>query len=152
MRLIVILAVLLMSVLSACSGAEPTATTESTEISPTPTEIVEVDTERIERGIAIFKENYCGVCHTLTIANTRGEFAPKLDSVVEDAIQQYQSDAYAGEATTVEAYLYESITTPDVYIIPDYMMSPHPMPSFRHLSDEDIQNIIYMLMNQNTGS
>lgn len=152
MRFTVIVAAFLLTVLTACAGqtaSTPTAEPTTPPPQPTATEILEIDAERIAQGVNFFRENYCGVCHTLTIANTRGEFAPPLDNVIDDAVEHYQSEAYTGNANTIETYLYESITTPDVYIIPDYAMSPHPMPSFRHLDDSEIQDIIYMLMVQN---
>lgn len=44
-----------------------------------------VDKDLIVQGVDIYRENYCGLCHTLTIARTRGTFGPSHDTVMEAA-------------------------------------------------------------------
>ena len=112
------------------------------------TEKSPVDQEQISDGIAIYRRNYCGSCHTLSIANTRGIFAPNHDNLVVDSHNYLASETYTGIASTIEAYIRESIVDPTIFYTPGYASSNHHMPSFRHLPEEDINALVYMLGHQ----
>lgn len=109
-----------------------------------------VDLVLVEHGIEVYRANYCGSCHTLTVANTRGMFGPNHDSIVEDVMSIIRSEAYVGEATTIEAYIYESIVEPAIFYTPGYEASNHHMPAFAHLPDGDVDAMVYMLINQDS--
>ena len=106
-----------------------------------------VNQELIAEGIVIYRQNYCGSCHTLTIANTRGTFAPNHDDIAlaEDYLAL---SSYTGNADTLEDYIRESIIDPSIFFTPGYEASSHHMPAFQHLADDDINAMVYMLMNQ----
>ena len=65
--------------------------------------------------------------------------------MVEMAAARLEDPAYSGEATDVYTYLYESIIEPDKYYVEGYAMSPHRMPSFRHIPEEDLEALIVFL-------
>ncbi|MDE0630236.1 MAG: LysM peptidoglycan-binding domain-containing protein [Caldilineaceae bacterium] len=97
------------------------------------------------RGLAVYKEQYCGVCHQLESAGTRGIFGPTHGEMVEMAAARIKDPAYSGEATDVYTYLYESIIEPDKYFVEGFAMSPHKMPSYRHIPEEDLEALIVFL-------
>ncbi|MDE0200068.1 MAG: LysM peptidoglycan-binding domain-containing protein [Caldilineaceae bacterium] len=97
------------------------------------------------RGLTVYKEQYCGVCHALESAGTRGIFGPTHGEMVEMAAARLEDPAYSGDATDVYTYLYESIIEPDKYFVEGYAMSPHKMPSFRHIPEEDLEALIVFL-------
>lgn len=97
------------------------------------------------RGLTVYKEQYCGVCHELESAGTRGIFGPTHGEMVEMAAARLEDPAYSGDATDVYTYLYESIIEPGKYFVEGYAMSPHKMPSFRHIPEEDLEALIVFL-------
>ncbi|NDJ60695.1 MAG: cytochrome c, partial [Chloroflexi bacterium] len=141
------LIIVLASALAACdtltelaeqrSAAQPAADTAAAA--------APVDTALVERGISIYRAQYCGSCHTLDAANTRGIFGPAHDNAAADAAAHLQAPNYSGEAATVEDYLRESIVNPLVFYTPGYEATNHHMPAFGHLPAEDIDAMIYML-------
>ena len=100
------------------------------------------------RGLAVYKEQYCGVCHQLESAGTRGMFGPSHGEMVEMAAARIKDPAYSGEATDVYTYLYESIIEPGKYYVEGYALSPHRMPSYRHIPEEDLEALIVFLAGQ----
>lgn len=109
-----------------------------------------VDEAKIAQGIEVYLASYCGACHTLDAAETRGTFAPAHNNMAQLAQEHLASDSYIGQATTIEEYIRESILEPQVYLVPDYVASSHAMPPFTHLSEEDLDVLVYMLAQQNT--
>lgn len=107
-----------------------------------------VDAALIERGREVYLENYCGICHTLTAANTRGTFGPNHDNAAGQAARHLALTSYRGEASTVEEYIRESIVNPTVFYTPGYEATSHHMPAFTHLPDEDIEALVYLLAHQ----
>jgi len=107
-----------------------------------------VDTAKIERGIEVYRANYCGACHTLDAANTRGTFGPDHNQAHALAITNLSLDTYTGDAATVEDYLHESIVAPTVFYTPGYEATNHHMPAFGHLPDDDIAALVYLLAQQ----
>lgn len=97
------------------------------------------------RGLTVYKEQYCGVCHELESAGTRGIFGPTHGEMVEMAAARLEDPAYSGDATDVYTYLYESIIEPDKYFVEGYAMSPHKMPSYRHIPEEELEALIVFL-------
>ena len=100
------------------------------------------------RGLTVYKEQYCGVCHQLESAGTRGIFGPTHGEMVAMAANRLDDPSYRGEATDVYTYLYESITEPDKYYVEGYAMSPHKMPSYRHIPEDDLEALIVFLAGQ----
>lgn len=122
------------------SVAQPAAPAEPTIAVPDPA--------IIERGIAVYRANYCGSCHVLTVANTRGTFGPDHDNAATLAERHVNLPSYTGNATTAAEYIRESILDPLVFYTPGYEATSHHMPAFTHLPDEDIQALVYLLLHQ----
>lgn len=140
-RLIRFILVLIGSLLAAGCGSvasQPTAT-------PTPNL---PDPALIERGIAIYRANYCGSCHVLSVANTRGTFGPPHDAAAIQAELHVALPTYPGSATTAEEYIRESILDPLAFYTPGYEATSHHMPAFTHLPEEDIDALVYLLLHQ----
>ena len=143
MRTVHTLTLILLALLVSACG------TMATPVSmPRPTEAAPVDGALIERGMQVYLENYCGICHTLTVANTRGIFGPNHDNAGVQAAQYIALDTYGGQASTVEEYIRESILTPVLFYTPGYEATNHHMPAFTHLPDEDIEALVYLLAHQ----
>lgn len=109
-----------------------------------------VDHKLIEAGIQIYRANYCGACHTLTIANTHGAFGPDHDQLVESASSYIKLKTYNGTATNLADYIRESILNPMIFSTPGFEASNHRMPAFTNLSSSDIDALVYMLLHQNS--
>lgn len=159
LRLIALLSLLLLAACgdddNANTASEPTtsttmATTMATTTDDPPATEVAVDDALVQRGIDIYLANYCGSCHALEAANTRGNFGPPHHAAALLAAENFNAANYAGEATSVAGYIRESILAPEVYYTPGYAASNHRMPAFVNLSDEEIDALVYMLMQQNT--
>ena len=100
------------------------------------------------RGLAVYKEQYCGVCHQLDSAGTRGIFGPPHNDMANLAAARIQDPAYSGTAADIYAYLYESIVEPDVDYVEGFALSQHRMPTYRHIPDEDLEALIVFLADQ----
>lgn len=114
----------------------------------TEPQVEEVDTALVERGIEVYRVNYCGSCHTLTAANTRGTFGPAHDAAGRHATDYITRADYSGAATTAADYIRESILEPAAWYTPGYETTNHHMPAFTHLPEADIEAMVYMLVQQ----
>ncbi|MBZ0296740.1 MAG: cytochrome c [Anaerolineae bacterium] len=141
-------AMLLAGLLNQCST--PVMTLLGVAVPVNHADVIEepVDTTLIDRGVAVYRAQYCGVCHQLTAANTRGTFGPNHDAAGVNALEHLADPNYSGHATTVEEYLRESLLEPDLYYVPGYVTSSHRMPPFGHLPPEDIDALVYVLAHQ----
>jgi cytochrome c551/c552 len=102
----------------------------------------------IEPGIAIYRKSYCGHCHSLAVAGTRGIFAPNHDQMGTIAEERIAAANYRGSATTAAAYIRESIVEPRAYIVDGYQATPHHMPAYTNLSDDELDAMVNMLLQQ----
>lgn len=119
----------------------------------TPLEIVETtDAALVAHGVEVYRENYCGSCHTLSIAHTRGTFGPAHDDAVMAASEYITLNTYNGSAITATDYIRESILEPSVFYTPGYEATNHHMPAFTHLPESDIEAMVYMLVHQNNDT
>lgn len=107
-----------------------------------------VDTATMERGIVVYRSNYCGTCHALEAGLTTGRFAPSHDDAWAAAEHALADPGYAGSATTPAEYLRESVLNPSVYAARGYESTIHPMPPFTYLDEIDFDALIYMLAQQ----
>ena len=106
---------------------------------PTPEEAL------VARGREVYKEQSCGVCHTLTDVGTGGVFGPPHDSVGTVAARRIKDPAYKGAATTVDGYLRESIQNPTAFRVPGYEHTRFAMPAYTGLSPQDLDALVAML-------
>ncbi len=130
--------IVLLLTLSACDSNR---SSELIALTKTP-----ADAAVIARGIEVYRANYCGACHTLQVANTRGMFGPAHDHAATMATTYLALSAYNGSATTPAEYIRESIVSPDIFYTPGYEATNHHMPAFGHLPDADIEALVTLLL------
>jgi mono/diheme cytochrome c family protein len=99
-------------------------------------------------GLQVYREQYCGICHRLDAAGTAGVFGPEQNNIGRVAEQRIQAEAYQGEATTAAEYIRESILNPSIYLAEGYEQSRHHMPPFTHLSQDQVDALVAMLLQQ----
>ena len=88
-------------------------------------------------GAAVFKNNQCGACHTLTAAGTKGTIGPDLDNLVRDA-------QTAGQP--LEAFTRESIVDPNKYIEKGYPKNVMPETFGTALSKQELDGLVQYLI------
>jgi mono/diheme cytochrome c family protein len=140
-------------VVTAVSTVAETATrTESETVSTsvsTPSESpVVADPALLAAGLAVYRAQYCGVCHTLDAAGTRGTFGPVHNGMGAIANERLQDESYHGAATTATEYIRESIVDPQLYIVPGYAVTPHRMPVYAHLDSASLDALVAFLAAQ----
>lgn len=147
-----ILAGCLVALSLALSGCAAPADLVATVVAvlPTVTTAAEeaVSAEALAAGVAVYRQQYCGICHTLDAAETRGIFGPPHNQAATSAAAHLADPGYVGTATTVAEYLRESIVKPEVYIVDGYAATAHRMPPYAHLPSEDIDALVYLLIHQ----
>jgi mono/diheme cytochrome c family protein len=99
-------------------------------------------------GQEVYAQYYCGMCHQLDAAGTKGTFGPTHNAMRNIASERIQDLNYRGAAVTIEAYLRESILQPEAYIVPGYVATPHRMPAYTQLSDHELDALVLLLMHQ----
>ena len=99
-------------------------------------------------GLAVYRAQYCGICHILEVAGTRGTFGPSHDGIGATAAARVQAPEYTGNATNAAGYLLESIVEPGVYIVEGYGLSSHRMPPYGHLPAADLEALVAFLLAQ----
>lgn len=104
--------------------------------------------ELVSRGLEVYREQYCGICHQLDAADTAGRFGPAHNDIGAIADQRIQAPGYAGSATSAEEYIRESLLDPTAYIVPGYELTSHHMPAYAHLEEGDIDALVQMLLHQ----
>jgi len=120
------------------AGPAPPSTTTSTTSSTTPI-------SPSAAGLAVFNQNGCSSCHTLSAANATGTVGPDLDKLVSYARQAKQPLA---------PFVHESIVKPDAYIQPGYPKGVMPA-NFGHLlTKEQLDSLVAFLVQsaQKTGN
>lgn len=97
-------------------------------------------------GYAVYRQQYCGLCHVFARAGTAGTFGPTHDAMDTIAESRLQDERYKGEATDIASYVRESIVSPEVFLVPGYEVSPYRMPAYKHLSDEQVDALVQFLL------
>lgn len=100
----------------------------------------------LERGVAVYLENYCGVCHHLGLAGTAGIFGPPHDAMGVIAAARLADPTYRGGAATAADYIRESIVAPEAYLVPGYGLSRHRMPSYAELDEAELEALVALLL------
>ena len=88
-------------------------------------------------GAAIFKNNGCGACHTLTAAGASAKVGPDLDKLPAFAQQAKQP---------LEAFVRESIVKPNAYIQPGYPRNVMPQTFGQALSKQQLDALVQYLI------
>jgi mono/diheme cytochrome c family protein len=124
----------------------PTATDPTT---PTVLAVEGAKTEELaEKGLQVYKQLYCGLCHQLEAAGTAGTFGPPHNGMGTIAAQRIQEPHYTGKATTAAEYLHESIVDPKAFRVPGFETTQHQMPVYNFLSEPDVEALVQMLLQQ----
>ena len=88
-------------------------------------------------GAAVFKNNGCGACHTLTAAGATGKVGPDLDKL----------PAYASQAKQpLDSFVRESIVSPNAYIQPGYPKNVMPQTFGTSLSKPQLDALVQYLV------
>jgi hypothetical protein len=102
---------------------------------------------RFKETLSVYLDNYCGYCHSFSVAQSRGLFGPQHDSAAEAAARYLQDPGYSGETSTALAYLTESIARPTIYFTPGYAATTHQMPAYEGLlTDAQIRDLAEFLL------
>jgi mono/diheme cytochrome c family protein len=104
------------------------------------------DEDLVATGLQVYKDQYCGICHQLGTAGTRGLFGPAHDGMGTIAQERLRDPGYSGRATTPEGYILESIVQPKAFVVSGYENSNHSMPAYTALSDKEIMALVQMLL------
>lgn len=112
------------------------------------TNTVTSDSDLVAAGLVVYRAQYCGVCHKLDAAGTRGDFGPPHNDMGVTAAARIVGQDYRGNATTAHDYIIESVVDPLAYIVPGYAMSSHRMPIYAHLTDEELEALAVFLLAQ----
>jgi cytochrome c oxidase subunit II len=89
-------------------------------------------------GAAVFKNNACGACHTLTAAGTTGKVGPDLDK-----LKTYDAQA----KQPLDAFVRDSIVSPNAYIQPGYPKNVMPQTFGKSLSKPQLDALVQYLIN-----
>jgi hypothetical protein len=107
------------------------------------------DTDKaVSRGLEVYRQQYCGICHQLSVAETAGKFGPAHDAMGVVAEQRLGAPGYNGAATTPGEYILESLINPKAYLVPGYELTSHHMPAYAHLEQGDLEALVQMLLHQ----
>lgn len=103
-------------------------------------------------GKALVAAQACAACHiksspdaTLNGPAWLAAEAADGKGVADHANERYTASDYTGQATSAEAYLYESITNPGAYVVPTYLNGLMPTSFGATLSQQDLADIIAYL-------
>ena len=83
-------------------------------------------------------------CHTLADAGTTGAVGPKLDAVVADA-KKY------GKGQSAQAYITQSIETPNAIVVPGFPASTMPQDFKTRLGPAKIAALVKYLLQAGGG-
>jgi len=87
-------------------------------------------------GAAVFKNNGCGACHTLTAAATTGKIGPDLDKLPQWAAQAKQP---------LESFVKTSIVDPNAYVQPGFPKNVMPG-TFASLPPQQLDALVQYLI------
>ncbi len=87
-------------------------------------------------GKAVFASSGCAGCHTFAAAGATGKVGPDLDSLTAEA-------AKAGEP--LEAFIKESIVSPEAYIAPGYTGGIMPATFGSSLTAQQLADLVAFL-------
>jgi cytochrome c oxidase subunit II len=93
-------------------------------------------------GAAIFKNNGCAACHTLTAAGATGKVGPDLDKLPAEAKQANQP---------LPSFIQTSITDPNAYIQPGYPKNVMPQTFGKALSKQQLDSLVNYLISSSKG-
>lgn len=108
--------------------------------------------------IAAFEKGGCGACHVIPgLPGAVGTLGPNLSDMETTAEEHLQSGEYRGQATTIEAFVYESLISPDAFVPTDCPSGHCPsglMPAnfSQLLTEQELQAITAYLVSLPDGA
>jgi nitric oxide reductase subunit C len=123
--------------LAACSNASGNTLPDSTTLGKGDA----------EAGQTVFAENGCVACHAVTSDAPPG-IGPSLAGVAGRSQETIQNPDYSGAAETVDAYLWESITNPSVYMAQAHSTTM-PNTYQQSLEEQEIADLVAYLLTLN---
>ena len=99
-------------------------------------------------GLAVYRKQYCGICHILDTANSVGVYGPTHNGMGTTAAQRVRDPGFTGSASTAEEYILESIVDPLAYVVPGYEGTRSQMPAYTNLSDREINALVKFLLQE----
>lgn len=121
---------------------------ETTETNESDASVTTTDPALLAAGLSAYRAQYCGVCHTLDAAETRGTFGPTHNGMGEIAVTRLADSTYQGKATTPAEYIHESIVDPQAYTVPGFVATSHRMPVYAHLDEATLDALVAFLLAQ----
>lgn len=106
----------------------------------------EAEPSLLDRGLEVYLEQRCGLCHAYSPAGTSGTFGPGHDGAPVIAAARVADPSYSGSATDAASYLRESILEPAAYTVPGYAGTYHRMPAYTFLDEADIDALVALLL------
>lgn len=110
--------------------------------SPTPIDINDPEALVIA-GYELYEAKGCIGCHQLDSIGANGQTGPTHNGMGSTAAQRINDPNYAGEATTAEEYIRESIVNPGAHLVEGY---DNVMPSYGGEPDDQIEALVQMLL------
>ena len=89
-------------------------------------------------GAAVFKNNGCGACHTLTAASATGKVGPDLDKLPSEA---------QGAKQPLASFIRTSITDPNAYVAPGYPKNVMPATFGKAIPKQQLDALVTYLIN-----
>ncbi len=88
-------------------------------------------------GAAVYANNSCGSCHTLTAAHSTGKVGPDLDKLPAEAARANQA---------LDKFVRDSIVDPNTYIEPGYLKNLMPQTFGTSLSKQQLDALVQYLI------
>lgn len=126
-------------------GDDPATVQSDTVTGPCDTT---ADAALVAAGLAVYREQYCGICHVLDTASSAGAFGPTHNGMCTIAAQRIRESSFTGASSTAEDYILESIVDPLAYIVPGYERSRFQMPAYTNLGEGDLDALVILLMQE----
>ena len=118
---------------------------------PTPTPLPTpeaVDAALLAKGKAIYLSQYCGICHMLTAAETRAILGLPTTTWRHLPLSGSRTASTRARRRRWKSICVKVSSIPTRYFVPGAANGRHPMPSYAHLPEADIDALIYLLMQQ----
>jgi cytochrome c oxidase subunit 2 len=95
-----------------------------------------------QAGKSVFANNGCNSCHTLKAAGATGKIGPDLDKLPQEA---------NGAGKPLEAFVRESIVSPDAYVAPGYPKNVMPK-TFAQLPKSQLDALVQYLISSSKSA
>lgn len=114
----------------------------------TADQAAKVDQEAAAQGKVLYHTLACDSCHGLDAVGSTRTYAPTHNHLRVTAEQRISAADYTGQATTAAEYIQESIVDPKAYRVAGYQHVRFGMPSFAHLSEREVNELVQFLLQQ----